>query len=405
MRDERHFEEPDEQAGKEAADPLEAMRSELLALLKARSPEVEEAIVARGLDIDPVANATPEGLASLRVAANESMDFIAALIERGADWTPSVPAAVAAHVRYLARNDVTLDAVMRGYYAITNVCLEFLGEEIAALPEDALPYLVGIQSRHGDRLMSAISVEHQNEVARLDRSPNSQRLAKRVQRLLAGEPTDTAELDYDLDAWHLGVIAVGAKAEPVTRRLAERLGCRLLLLPRGVETAWAWLGANRAIPFDEIERFASSNVDSSVSLAVGEPRKGVDGWRLTHQESQTALEVMLRRPRRLVRCSDVVLLATVMRDEETSRFLVDAYLAPLDLRRDSQVLRQTLRTYFASGCNAASAAAALGVDRHTVQRRLRKVEESIGRPLETCRAELDVALLVEQLADSGGGDR
>jgi DNA-binding PucR family transcriptional regulator len=47
----------------------------------------------------------------------------------------------------------------------------------------------------------------------------------------------------------------------------------------------------------------------------------------------------------------------------------------------------------------------LEVDRHTVQRRLRKVEEALGRLLHTCHAELEVALSLEELdraADLGG---
>ncbi len=65
------------------------------------------------------------------------------------------------------------------------------------------------------------------------------------------------------------------------------------------------------------------------------------------------------------------------------------------------MLRETLRAYFAAGFNAATAAAALEVDRHTVQRRLRKVEEALGRLLHTCHAELEVALSLEEL-DGGG---
>jgi DNA-binding PucR family transcriptional regulator len=37
------------------------------------------------------------------------------------------------------------------------------------------------------------------------------------------------------------------------------------------------------------------------------------------------------------------------------------------------------------------------VDRHTVQRRLRKVEEALGRLLHSCHAELEVALVLEEL--------
>jgi len=81
-----------------------------------------------------------------------------------------------------------------------------------------------------------------------------------------------------------------------------------------------------------------------------------------------------------------------------ARSLRETYLAPLDARGDSgPVLRETLRAYFDAGFNAATAAAALQVDRHTVQRRLRKVEEALGRLLHTCHAEIEVALLLEEL--------
>lgn len=55
-------------------------------------------------------------------------------------------------------------------------------------------------------------------------------------------------------------------------------------------------------------------------------------------------------------------------------------------------LRETLKAYLATGLNVSSTAAALGVNRRTVTRRLRSVEESLGRPLETCVADLEVAL-------------
>jgi hypothetical protein len=325
-----------------------------------------------------------------------SIDVIAAVTEQGESWQPRLSPAGAAHVRYLARKGVALDVVMRGYYAVTSMLLELLAEEIADLPPDAFPYLVGVQSQHGDQLMSAISAEYESEMAQLDCSP-TRRIADCVEKLLAGKPADTAALGYDLEAWHLGAIVKGAKVELIVQGLAERLGCRLLFLPRGAETAWAWLGASRAIPFAKLEHLVLSSVAEPVSLAVGEMREGIDGWRLTHQEAQTALVVMLHQPQRLVRGSDVALVAAAMDDDTMRRSLVDVYLGPLDERRDAQALRETLRVYFSVDCNAASAAAVLGVNRHTVLRRLLRVEEVIGRSLDTCRAEMDVALRIEQL--------
>ena len=108
----------------------------------------------------------------------------------------------------------------------------------------------------------------------------------------------------------------------------------------------------------------------------------------------------MRRPQPLIQASDVVLLAAVLRDELLAKSLRETYIAPLDRQGDAGVgLRETLRAYIDAGFNAATAAAALGVDRHTVQRRLRKAEEALGRLLHTCHAEIDVALVLEELED------
>lgn len=377
-------------------DSLEALRDVLLPRLRARSREVEEAIVAIGQEIDPVVCGDVEGRAVLRAFAKDAVELIATAVEQGAGWTPTLSPGGTAQIQYLARNGVGPDAVMRGFYAVTSLLLEFLTEEVSDLPPEALPYLVGIQSRHGDQLVSTMLAEYDNEVARMDGSP-AKRVAECVEKLLAGEPVDTAALGYELDAWHLGVIVMGERTELFARNLAERLGCQLLFVQRSAETAWAWLGSHRTIPFVELERAVLAKGDKNASLAVGELRQGTDGWRLTHREAQIALAVMLHQPRQLVRAADVVLLAAAIQDETVRKSLIDVYLGPLDGRRDTQALRETLGVYFSLDCNAASTAAALGVNRHTVLRRLLRVEKEIGRSLETCRAEMDVALRVAQI--------
>jgi DNA-binding PucR family transcriptional regulator len=179
------------------------------------------------------------------------------------------------------------------------------------------------------------------------------------------------------------------------QRLSEQLGCQLLLLPKAAETAWAWLGSPRPLPFSALERCLAGS-DAAITLATGEAREGVDGWRLSHREAVTAQEVARRRPRSVTRCADVLLLAATLRDEEVSRILVDVYLRPLDAQRNGAALRQTLRAFYASDGNTASAAASLGVDRQTVRRRLHRVEEAIGRRLDRCRLEMEMALRVEE---------
>jgi hypothetical protein len=378
------------------------LRAELGAGLRERSHEIEEAVMARILTLsDPAGEvdaSDPDYNAGLRAAIAEVVSHALSRIEHEDDWPETVPSAAAAQARRAARNGVSLDTVLRRYAAGDRLVGEFIMGESDRFPSELLRKVIQAQGAQVDRLMAAVAAEYMDEVERMRRSP-TQRLAERVQRVLSGAgPVGSESLNYELERqWHVGLIATGAQAKEALPRLAALLEAQLLVVPRGSGVAWAWLGAGEASRVALVDNFLS-DLPAGVSLAIGEPHQGIDGWRLTHREAQAAFEVMLRRPQRLTRSRDVLLLAAVLRDEALAKALLETFLAPLDDRGDSgQVLRDTLRAYFAAGHNAATAAAALGVDRHTVQRRLRKVEELLGRLLHSCHAELEVALDLERL--------
>ena len=246
-------------------------------------------------------------------------------------------------------------------------------------------------------------------------------VAARVRGLLehgllgAGEPDHGGgedpgrDLDYALDGWHVGVIAVGAQSGWVVRELAERVGCRLLCVERGEDSVWAWLGADGRFALAAVERLLAGGgiarresrpaVGEGLLFAFGEPARGFRGWRLTHRQAQAALLVARRRPRPCTRYGDVALLASALKDELLAGTLLDVYLAPLqDARNNGAVLRQTLRSYLATERSVSSTAAALGVVRKTVANRLRTIEERLGRTLHPFPAELEIALLLDELA-------
>jgi sugar diacid utilization regulator len=236
---------------------------------------------------------------------------------------------------------------------------------------------------------------------------SAQRRAEEVKRLL-DHGTEPLGLGYELDAWHLGAIAVGERAGEAVRELATNTGRRLLSVSQDEQLVWAWLGGRDRLASVDIERFIAgidgmgSHPPLGVVFALGEPARGFDGWRMTHRQAQAALMVALRRGGRegvaFTRYADVALLASALKDEMLAGVLVEAYLAPLD---DSHsrgvVLRETLRAYLTAGRNTSSAAAALGVNRSTVENRLRAVEQSLGRQLPACLPELEVALRLEEL--------
>jgi len=152
----------------------------------------------------------------------------------------------------------------------------------------------------------------------------------------------------------------------------------------------------------------NASCPEGVVLAFGEPAWGIEGWRSTHRQAQTALAVALRRrdripPTRVTRYADVALLAAALKDEALARALVGIYIAPLeDSRGGGPVLCETLRVYLACERNVSSAAAALKVARKTVDTRLRTIEKRLGRTLHPCPAELEVALALDELTPVPG---
>ncbi len=381
------------------ANSLPRIRVELVVRLRERLTEIEDAILARARTLsEPGNEEDPEYVAGLRETVAESLEFALVHIEKGEEWTGPIPTAAAQQARRSARAGVRLDTVLRRYAAGDRLLGDFIMDEADRFPSQALRTVLRAHGPQVDRLMAAVATEYMDEVARMRRSP-TQRLAERVQRLVAGEdPGDIGGLEYTFDAWHLGMIVKGPGAEACARALATALDCQVLVVPRGSGIVWAWLAARRPLAVADLERQLADGVAGDATLAFGEPRSGLDGWRLTHREAQAAQEVMLRKPQQITRARDVILVAAVLRDDALAKSLFETYLAPLEGHGDSgAVLRETLRAYFSAGLNAATAAAALAVDRHTVQRRLRKVEEALGRLLPDCHAELVVALSLEEL--------
>ncbi|MGC1850846.1 MAG: helix-turn-helix domain-containing protein [Solirubrobacterales bacterium] len=378
---------------------LQEFRAQLVSWLSERSSLIEEAIFARVRALpDPGGDMAADYIGGLRTAVAESVKFGLMSIEQGEDWSGPAPQAVPAQARRAVRNGVSLETVLRRYRAGDRLLREFIIDSANQQPSQPLRQILSTQTRQFDRLVGIVAAEYMREHERTMRSP-AQRLTERVQQTLSGvDPDDPYDLAYELDAWHMGLIALGAEAEDAVRALAAALDRQTLVVPQGGRIVWAWLGGRRELRVPDVERQLSAIGCERASLAVGEPHRGVEGWRLTHHEALAGMQVLLRQPQRLIRGSDVLLVAAVLRNEALIEPLLKTYLAPLDHAGDSDgALRGTLRAYFDADCNTVAAAAALEVNRHTVRRRLQKVENALGRLLHVCRAELEVALRLEEL--------
>lgn len=374
--------------------------SAVIARLYPRRAEIEQAILRRVREVvsESPDLEDPEYVFGLRAAIVSIVEYALIGVEQGEEWSRPIPTAAIAQARRAARIRTRLDTVLRRYIAGYALVWDFVMEEAASgyLPGNG-DSLRRAQMRHAsllDRLIVAVTDEYTREVERAGRSPERRR-EELVLGLLAGRRVDSAELGYELEAWHLGVIVTGKGAKGAVRALATALDRDLLAVSRSDETVWGWLGGSRRLSSSDIERLSSATWPAEVSLAIGEPGRGVEGWLLTHRQAQAALTVVFRRPQKLTRYLDVALLAATLNDETLATSLLEFYLSPLGNRNSE--LRTTLRTYFAVGRRTSIAARSLGVVRQTVENRLRTAEQVIGRPLRACLPDLEVALSLDEL--------
>jgi hypothetical protein len=384
--------------------------AELCEFLAERRGELESATLARAQGIaDPGEVPDPAYSQGLREAISAGVGYgLAALAAPRTEVLPGpVPAPLLAQARFAARSGVPLETVLRRYFAGHAL----LGDLIAAAAQQGSAGSVELREalrRQGvvvDRVVSAVAEEYGQEARGRARGPERRR-AERVRMLLAGELVEEAELGYPLAAWHIGALAEGPGAKAALRELADVLDRRLLVVRAEPGALWAWLGGRTPVAAKQVLATAKRLCPREVSMALGEPGEGVEGWRLTHRQARGAMRVARAGPEPRLAYADVVLLVSALGDEVLTTSLYDTFLAPLEGERiGGEVLRQTLSAYLGAGGNVSAAAARLGASRRTINARLSLVEERLGRTIGSCRAELQLALTLQVLRPEVDGTR
>jgi hypothetical protein len=388
---------------------LTQARLELAARLRACAPELQQALFAqmRQQIADPVPDGDASLVVSLQAAITASVDCGLTEIEYGRPVSDSIPSPVLAHVSRAAQAGLSLTTALRhcvaGYTLAWSVVLEEVAQQ--DLPErQRFALLLQVSPVMGSvlaRVQAEIAEAHSAEIARSARS-REQRRDEIVHKLLADEPVDAgelAELDYEIHAWHVGLIATGEGAKRAVQRLEAELGCDALAIVCSDRLVWAWLGAERRLAFVDLGRLAADIACFlDVAIAVGEPARGLDGLRQTHREAYQALAVARCRPAGLTRYLDVAPEATVLQDEALAESLVERYLSPLEsMKTDGQMARKALHALFDSEHNVSSAAHILKVHRSTLHRWRNEIEERLGCRLHEHQADIEIALRIEEL--------
>ena len=384
---------------------IRSQREAVAARMRECRAEIDHAVLSRAEALlGPVRDLDPQFLEGQRTAAAAAVDYGIKAIEIGEERLREVPAVFHAQARLTARSGVSVDTMMRRYFAGYVLLGDFLMREAdrCSLNGMTLQCIMRDTAVVFDRVVTTMAEEYQRELQGRYSSPEARRAA-RVRALLSGEILDAAEIDYSFREWHLGALADGAGADDALRELAQRLDRRMLLIRADEDTAWAWFGGRRPVEPETLEEVLGSCWSEELSLALGDPGQGIAGWRLTHRQAQAVFPVARRSASGWVRYADAALVASFLQDDLLVDSLRERYLAPLASERDGgEALRATLRAFFTSNRNVSSAAALLGVTRQTVANRLRIVEDKVGRSLTTGGAEMEAALRVHDLERSGG---
>ncbi len=267
--------------------------------------------------------------------------------------------------------------------------------------------LLQVASRYLFRYRDFVSTEltevYQAQREQVVRSREHRRIGL-VRELLAGLPAADDELDYRLQAHHVGAIAWGGLAEQRLLDVAQQHRLRAAARPGAGRSTWAWFGASHLGTGTKLlATLEGARPPEDTFVALGDPAFGLEGFGRTHREALQAFRVAALRPRSVTRYDDVALEALALTDERVAREFVARELGPL-IAVDSRTatLRKTLRAYFQAGQNRAAAAALLAVHERTVGYRLKSVEQLLGHAIGDRREELGVALRVQSLLELAG---
>lgn len=200
------------------------MRTGLAARLGDRRAEINESILARIHAVyAPTGQEDAEYVKGFRATLVTAVDYALAAIAEGEDRCGPVPPEMLAQASHAVRNRIGLETVLRRYFAGYTALSDFVmseGREVGLVIDGATLHLAQRElATVFDRTVAAVSAEYERAAALASRRSDD-RFAERVKRLLAGEPVDTADLGYDLDAWHIAIIAAGPASRPVLREIA-----------------------------------------------------------------------------------------------------------------------------------------------------------------------------------------
>ena len=390
------------------------LMADVAAAVASRSAAVSEDVYDAILQEIPQLRDDKPVLTLLASSVDSNVDTCLQIMQHRIDLAAvRAPAAATEYARRLAQRGTPLTALLRAY-RVGHVCFsDWMLKELARQAGNAemisaatlsmSRVVAGYIDQTSEEMVAAYAQTRENWL----RNRSAARAA-RIRDLLAGGRIDVGAaevtLGYRLRQYHVGVVCwvgdAASAADEITRlehaigHVAGKAACPgdPVFMPRDESSAWAWL------PMGVRDTFApaAAGVDADVRFAFGDAARGAAGFRLTHQQALAAQAVALAagsHAPRAVMFGEVAPIAMMLGSAELLRAWVLGTLAGLAADDEHHArLRETLLVFLQTGGSYKTTAEHLTLHKNTVQYRIRKAKESLGRPVGENRYEVELAL-------------
>jgi hypothetical protein len=413
------FHHPSGQNGAMDSDRPEVIElvSDVAAAVARQGAEVSQDVCEVILrEIPPLSDDKPV-LALLASSVDSNVTMCLQIMQHRIDLaTVQAPPAAVEYAHRLAQRDVPLTALLRAYRIGHGRFSDWMLTELARQACDATTIaaatltmsrmVAGYIDQTSEEMVTAYTQGRENWL----RNQSTARAA-RIRGLLSGERVEVAAteatLGYRLRQYHVGLVcwagdATGtcdeiSRLERAVGHIAAKVACHgdPVFLARDESSAWAWLPLGIRDTFGSADA-AVAGLDADLHVAFGNAARGTAGFRLTHQQAIAAQSVGLAGGAgapRAVAFGEVAPLAMMLGSPGLLRAWVLSMLEGLAADDEYHArLRATLLAFLQEGGSYKATAERLMLHKNTVQYRIRKAQESLGRPVGEDRDDVELAL-------------
>ncbi|MGO8772320.1 MAG: PucR family transcriptional regulator [Mycobacterium sp.] len=389
-----------------------------------RAQEISDAVVGYVSQWLPDLLGNAEALEANRASTEASIRDLAEVLQSGADPQNAVSlrSATLDYALDGVHHGVPLTVLLRSYRlahaAISQHLNAILADHVTDTGElnRAIQLCSAWMFAYVDAALCLLDDAYTTERDRWLRSAAASQ-AETIGTILSGQPIDTEvasrRLRHELQRVHVAAIAwldtheegrnTLALLEAAIRDIAAAIGSQHpLVQPLGTLSVAAWISTKGDVPSRVLDELRIRTATApGVRVAIGEPARGIAGFRASHLEAlqaQRIAHMVGRGEGSITRYRDISLRALATANVDQARAFVECELGALAARDDTtRRLAATVRTYLDENGSRARTAKRLNVHENTVSYRLRQAEEILGKPVDKRTLELRVALTLADL--------